>query len=320
MRVGVIGTGFGARVVAPVFDSTPGCDVVEVVSARDPLDVERLCRRNDLDLVSVHSPPFSHLPDVRLALAGGHHVLCDKPFGLDAAEASLMLDGALDAGVVHLLNFEFRHDPARTLVRDLVAGGAVGTPEEFHWTHLSSGSRAPLRPYGWLFDRAKGGGWVGAWASHAVDTIRWMFGEIVDAGAVRRITVPRRPDRDGQVHEVTAEDGVTAWLTTATGVRCVLDSTFAATAGVEPCIVVSGSEGVIECAGDTRITLRRLDGESETMEVPGVDGSDRHLVPMQRWAEVVRDAVDAGVPVGPTFADGLACALVVDRLRAAPLS
>jgi predicted dehydrogenase len=35
LRIGVIGTGFGARVVAPVFASTDGCDVVDVVSARD---------------------------------------------------------------------------------------------------------------------------------------------------------------------------------------------------------------------------------------------------------------------------------------------
>ena len=35
MRVGVIGTGFGGRVVAPVFAATDGCTVVDVVSARN---------------------------------------------------------------------------------------------------------------------------------------------------------------------------------------------------------------------------------------------------------------------------------------------
>ena len=35
LRVGVIGTGFGARVVAPVFRETDGCEVVEVVTPRD---------------------------------------------------------------------------------------------------------------------------------------------------------------------------------------------------------------------------------------------------------------------------------------------
>ena len=35
LRVGVIGRGFGARVVAPSFEDTEGCTVVDIVSARD---------------------------------------------------------------------------------------------------------------------------------------------------------------------------------------------------------------------------------------------------------------------------------------------
>jgi hypothetical protein len=39
---------------------------------------------------------------------------------------------------------------------------------------------------------------------------------------------------------------------------------------------------------------------------------------MRRWAEVVRDSVREGIaPLdAPTFSDGLACAAVLDRLRA----
>jgi predicted dehydrogenase len=89
VRVGVIGTGFGARVVAPVFAATEGCDVVDVVSARDAKAVAELCRR-DLDLVSVHSPPFLHAEHVRAAIDAGHHVLCDKPFGVRRRAAEML--------------------------------------------------------------------------------------------------------------------------------------------------------------------------------------------------------------------------------------
>jgi predicted dehydrogenase len=125
IRVGVIGTGFGARVVAPVFQQTDACDVVDVVSARDPSAVAELCRR-DLDLVSVHSPPFLHAVHVRAAVGAGHHVLCDKPFGVHAGEAAEMLELADTGEVVHALNFEFRHQPARRRVHELVHSGAIG--------------------------------------------------------------------------------------------------------------------------------------------------------------------------------------------------
>ena len=45
MRVAVIGTGFGARVVAPAFAAADGCEVVEVVSPRDDDAVARAIAR-----------------------------------------------------------------------------------------------------------------------------------------------------------------------------------------------------------------------------------------------------------------------------------
>jgi predicted dehydrogenase len=314
VRIGVIGTGFGARVVAPVFDATEGCAVVEVVTARDVEGVAALCGRRDLDLVCVHSPPFLHADHVRLALAAGHAVLCDKPFGLDARESAELRDDAEAAGVVNLVNFEFRHDPVRRRLHELVTSGAIGHVEHVSWTHLSAGSRVPLRPYGWLFARECGGGWIGAWGSHAVDAIRWIFGDVTAARSERQITVTQRPDRDGVDRRVDAEDGFTAWLELESGASVLLDSTFAATASLAPRLVVRGSRGVLECVADARLTLRRTDGSSEVFERPVSDG-DPHLAPMQRWAEVVRDAVMAGETVAPTFADGWACDVVLDRLR-----
>ncbi|MGH8984855.1 MAG: Gfo/Idh/MocA family protein [Acidimicrobiia bacterium] len=314
MRVGVIGTGFGARVVAPVFAATDGCEVVDTVSSRDTAAVAELCRR-ELDLVSVHSPPFLHAEHVRLALERGKHVLCDKPFGVKAGEAAAMLEQAEAAGVVHLVNFEFRCDPIRRRLRELVAGGAIGTVEHVQWTHVTSGSRVPLRRYGWLFDRDRGGGWLGAWGSHAIDALRGLVGEIRLASAQRRTTIAERPDRDGHLHACDAEDGFTARLEFESGATAVLDSTFAAAASLAPRVVIAGSGGVIEVVADARITVRAADGSREEVSRPAGE-RDPHLVPMQRWAERVRDAVRDGSPIAPSFADGLACRRVLDALLA----
>lgn len=319
VRIGVIGTGFGARVVAPVFAQTRGCEVVDVVSPRDAPAVEELVRRDDVDLVSIQSPPFLHADHVRAAIASGKAVLCDKPFGIDAQDSRDLLREAERAGVVHLVDFEFRYHPARRALRALVADGRVGAVEHVSWTHLTAGSRVPLRPYGWLFDRARGGGWIGAWASHAVDTIRFAFGEIVDAAGFPRTEVRRRPDRDGAMCDCTAEDGLTAVLRLEHGATVSIDSSFAATATCAPRLTVVGSEGVVEVVADERIVLRRPDGTREDVPIPGAgDNGDRHTLPMRRFARVVRDSVLRGSPEpgAPTFADGVACDEVLDRLRA----
>ncbi len=319
LRIGVIGRGFGARVVAPVFAAIDGCEVVDVVSPCEPLLVAELCARGDVDLVSIHSPPFLHREHVERALDAGHAVLCDKPFGRNAAEAEAMTRAAEDAGVVHLVNFEFRFDPARRRLCEIVRAGRLGRVEHVHWTAWSSGSRVPLRPYGWLFDRALGGGWVGAWGSHAVDYLRTVFGEIVTVSARCRTVIPERPDPDGKLHRCTAEDSFTASLSTDTGTTITIDTSFAAPANLASRLVVVGSTGVLEDVGDRRLTIRDERGAREEIELDAPEG-DLHLAPMRTWAHVVRDVVQAGtvLPGVPTFRDGLACARVLDRLRVEP--
>jgi predicted dehydrogenase len=330
VRVVVVGTGFGARVVAPAFAATGGVDVAEVVSARDDRAVAAAITEHRPDLVSVHSPPFLHARHAGMALESGSAVLCDKPLGVDAADSAAMVDAAEAAGVRAFVNFEFRWAPARRLVRDVLHDGAAGRIDRVSWSHLSSGTRVPLRPYGWLFDAGRGGGWVGAWASHAVDALFWLLGagpgDVVGVAGARRIDVALRPDpHTGGLRACTAEDGLSAVLTFTTGVTATLDSGFAATTTTAPRLVVAGSEGTIECVADEQVTLRRHDGERTELTTAGdptARAADRHGEPMRRLASALRAALagDEDPSELPTFHDGHAVDLVLDRLRALPLA
>jgi predicted dehydrogenase len=312
MRVGVIGTGFGARVVAPAFEAS-GCEVVDVVSARDPRSVEALCR-SELDLVSVHSPPFLHREYVCRAIDAGHAVLCDKPFGASVDDAVAMTEAAEAAGVPNFVNFEFRHQPARIAMAELLVAGAVGSAEHLSYTALTSGSRVPLRRWGWLFDRSRGGGWIGAFGSHAIDLARWLLGDIVDTGATTWIHVTERPDAGGNLRRCDAEDAFVGWAETRMGATVTIDSSFTAGAPLTPRIVLVGSEGVIENIGDRRVVVRRSDGSSEQREFEPL-GGDPHGEAMAAWTAAIREAVSTGRPIGPSFVDGLACARVMEQWR-----
>jgi predicted dehydrogenase len=256
-----------------------------------------------------------------MALAAGKAVLCDKQFMLTPDEARAVEAEALAADAVALCNFEFRYAPAQIRMRELVHDGTLGTIERVQIVHLSSGTRSPLRAYGWLFSAERGGGWIGAWGSHAIDGLRWMFQtEVLDVFARLRIDVPERPDGAGEMQRCTAEDGFSAVLQLSNGVSVAIDSGFAAVANMTPRFTVFGSEAVAELTGETRITLRRRDGSRDVIDAGDDAAADPHLVPMLRWAEVVRDAVASkAVPPGaPTFADGRACDEVLARLRACP--
>jgi len=312
VRVGVIGTGFGAGVVAPAFAAAQDSEVVDVVTPRDDAAVSALCARADLDLISVHSPPFLHVEHVRRAIEAGHAVHCDKPFGRNARESAEMVDLAREAGVVNLLNFERRFDPSRQRLRALVQEGAIGEPDHFQYSRFIAVPQP--RPYGWLSSRELGGGWLGGQGSHLIDACRWMFGEVAEAVAVMRTLVPERPDADGVLHKCDADDGFVASLRTESGVTAVIDCALESSVSTPERTVVFGSTGVLEI-GDAGIVRRTAGDEVETFEVD-MEGKTNLVLAMERWASIVCDAVRNGAtePGSPTFADGLACALVMDRM------
>jgi predicted dehydrogenase len=312
MRVGVVGAGFGSRIVAPVFRQI-GCDVVDVVSARDSAAVRALCG-SDVDLIAVHSPPFLHGEHVRLALSAGHAVLCDKPFGRSSGEAAALAAEAKAAGVIHLLNFEFRHQPARRKMKELIASGEVGRPEHLHHSAFTSGSRIPLRRYGWLFDQSLGGGWIGAFGAHSIDTMRWLMGEVTAAGARRWVTIPTRPDAEGEQRTCDAEDAFSAWVEFESGATASLDTSFTAAVSLPSRITVTGSEGVIENTGDVRLVLQRADGSRQQFDFDPPRG-DPHETAMTGWAREVWRSVVEQRQVTPSFDDGVACARVMDLFR-----
>jgi predicted dehydrogenase len=313
--VGIIGTGFGARAVAPAFAES-AWEVLDPVSARDPRAVQALCRSR-LDLVSVHSPPFLHREHVLGAIDAGCAVMCDKPFGVSVDDAIAMTEAAEAAGVLNFLNFEFRQQPARRAMAELLASGAIGSPEHLNYTAFTSGSRLPLRRWGWLFDRARGGGWIGAFGSHAIDLVRWLLGEIVRSGATTWTNITERPDSDGTMQRCDAEDAFVGWAEVGTGATATIDTSFTAGAPVTPRIVLLGSEGAMENVGDRRLVVRRSDGSTETLEFEPRPG-DPHTEAMAAWTGVIRDAILSGQPTGPSFADGLACMRVMEEWRREP--
>lgn len=303
MRVVVIGTGFGKHAAAPVYESL-GLDV-EVISPRDEAAV-KAALASEVGLVSVHSPPFMHLDHVNAAIDHGHPVLCDKPFGRNAAEAEAMRDRARDAGVLHFLNFQFRFNEAWGTLKALADDRTIGTPVHLNWTFYGSGLRG--RPYSWINDRERGGGWIGAYGSHLIDFTRWLFdSEVANCGGVTRI--------DGSPPETTAEDAYSAWFTMANGCTAVHDTGFAAAVPLAPRATLLGSAGSVELTADTTLVVYRPGEDPQTSLFPP---APRRSPPpaLSSFLGKVVEAVRTGTQIAPSFDDGVSVAHAMDQLRA----
>jgi predicted dehydrogenase len=285
--------------------------VVDVVTPRDPDAVAALCARDDVDLISIHSPPFLHLDHVRRAVDAGHAVHCDKPFGLNAGESAEMVELAARTGTLNFLNFERRFDPGRERVRALVAEGVIGEPNHFAYSRFIA---APGRPYTWLCSRELGGGWLGGQGSHLIDCSRWLFGEITEAAAVLRVARPERADAQGALHTCDADDGFVASLRTESGVTAVIDCSLETPVSTPEHFAIFGSDGML-VLDDDGIVVHTAAGDRIPYPVDW-EGKVSLVLSQERWAARICEAVRTGEtdPDWPDFADGLACAVVMDEM------
>ena len=82
----------------------------------------------DLDAVYVASPNQAPLEQTRLAAAAGKHVLCEKPLGLNVAEARRMRQfcrrAKVNLGTAFMMRFHSRHQAALRMVQS----GELGQP------------------------------------------------------------------------------------------------------------------------------------------------------------------------------------------------
>jgi len=88
---------------------------------------EELVSDPSVDVVYVATPNTSHAEHALLALDAGKHVLVEKPFAMNAAEAQRVVDRAGELGLVVLEAMWTRWLPHMVRIRELVRSGALGT-------------------------------------------------------------------------------------------------------------------------------------------------------------------------------------------------
>jgi predicted dehydrogenase len=158
------------------------CDKVEIVATADVseersrlvggiaglkpddcyADYRDLLAQDDVELVSVASPPSTRVQIVRDAAAAGKHVVCEKPFALTLAEADEMIAACEAAGVKLFMYHNYLYYGEHRLAQKLIAEGAIG---DVVAVEICAGGSRPwlgtegFRP-GWRFEPAMAGGGV----------------------------------------------------------------------------------------------------------------------------------------------------------------
>ncbi|MBB2804867.1 oxidoreductase [Xanthomonas arboricola] len=144
-NLAVVGYGYVGRTFhAPLIAGTAGLALHSVVSSKPQqvqadfpdvavlADLETALADPALDAVVLATPNQTHAPFALQALAAGKHVLVDKPFALDAAQAREVVAAAAAAGRIVSVFQNRRWDADFLTVRRLIDEGQLGEVVEFH--------------------------------------------------------------------------------------------------------------------------------------------------------------------------------------------
>ncbi|EHB49747.1 Trans-1,2-dihydrobenzene-1,2-diol dehydrogenase [Mycolicibacterium rhodesiae JS60] len=223
LRIGILGT---AR-VAPAALIKPAKKnaevVVAAVAAREASRAEAFAAKHDIpqaydsyqaliddpnvDAVYNPLPNALHGKWTRAAIEAGKHVLCEKPFTANAAEAREVADLAARFDRVVMEAFHYRYHPFASRVEQIIASGELGTLQRVEaadcfWLRNFSAN---------AYNYPLGGGSLMDLGSYVVDMLRTFGGSTPNVVSAQAKTRDPRVDR-AMVAELQFPEGHTGRL------------------------------------------------------------------------------------------------------------
>jgi predicted dehydrogenase len=344
--IGMIGAGFARTTQIPGFLACEGARVVAIASQHRE-NAERVAREfaiehvmsdwrevvehADVDLVSVVTPPSTHLEMTLAALAAGKAVLCEKPMAMSAEEAEEMRRRSDEKGVLALIDHELRFLPGRVKAREMLHGGEIGEVRHARLLFRSDSRAQGDRPWDWWSDEKSGGGALGAIGSHAIDGFRWLFNtEVAQVFCSLATHVAERTEaRTGERRRVTTDDEANLILRFAdsaltTGATATVSLSVVEQGDPEHLLEIFGSKGALRIEESGALSYART-GEGRWTPVAVERGPLAEGMRDGGWSRgftifsrAIVKALNEGrktIEGAATFADGYRTQLVLDAAR-----
>ncbi len=103
------------------------------------LGFDEALKSGEIEAISIASPAGLHYAQARAALEAGKHVYVEKPVALDIAEAEALCELAERSGRVLMVGHLLQYHPVYMKLREMVAGGELGTLRYVYSNRLSLG-------------------------------------------------------------------------------------------------------------------------------------------------------------------------------------
>ena len=190
-KAAVIGLGFMGRTHIQALRrlgvevlGVAGIDEAEAQKAASDLSIPRWYKKfdeaiadSDVNVVHLCTPNHLHYSQAKKALAGGKHVLCEKPLALTMSESSELTELAKEKRLFTAVNYNLRFYPICQEARERIKAGDLGTPYLIHGAYLQDWLYHK-EDWNWRLEPEKGGELrvVADIGTHWMDLVTYLTG------------------------------------------------------------------------------------------------------------------------------------------------
>ena len=272
-------------------------------AARGYGSYEQLVADPDVDAIHIATPHSEHCANALLAIEAGKHVLVEKAFTRNAAEASRVFDAARASGVAVVEAMWTRFLPHIDVLRQLLADGALGDVEAVFADH---GQYFEPVPTGRLFDPELAGGAMLDLGVYPVSFAHFVLGapSSVKSAGTKTIT--------GVDRQVSA---VLSGYEATPNAHALINTTLAAKTPTTA--FVSGSKARVEIPGafyaPQQLRVITRDGDVLTTDLPPIEGHQGLAYEVAALATLVAEGRQESELM--PWADTIAVLETMDELR-----
>ncbi len=260
---------------------------------------DALVADSEVDVIYVATPHTSHCENTIRCLEARKHVLCEKPFALNAGQVQQMIATASKQGLFLMEAMWTRFVPAIVKTREWLDSGAIGSPRALF---CDMGFRTQFDPTSRLYDLKLGGGALLDLGVYLVSLVSMVLGaHPVEATAL------------AQLGKTGVDEDCAVMLKYESGALATAHCTIGARTPAEA--LVMGEAGSIRVHAPfyaaTAATLLHSNGEEEEIRIPLTGNGYNYQ------AAAVMDCLRAGEQQSPVMPldESLAIMQLLDRLR-----
>jgi len=293
--------------------------------ARATADWRELVADPRVEAVVIASPQDTHRAIAEACFARDLPVMCEKPMGVSMADAQAMVDAAEASGCPNMVAYNYIRTPASQLARQLIADGVLGQITWFRGEHVEDFDSDPDAPATWR-SHGMANGCIGDLAPHIYNAALALMGPI-DSLSAQIETVHKV--RGGEA--VTNDDQVQLMCRFANGAMGHLFASRVTTGRkMGYAYEITGTKGAIRFDQEDQNALwlyksddpegqrgfrKILTGPEHPDYLPFCQGpghgtgyQDQIIIEAKDFLQ----AIETGVPVWPTFSDGLEVRRIVE--------